>query len=151
MQKRIKQFGALLLIPVLLWAGAGFSLSRHYCLGMLVEENFYYEAEACESKIEQSEDDCLVSNQHTGFSIEHDDCCDDEWLNVPQVEVKNISEDKNKELPLPIELEPQQPIELLVQATSPEVILKENIDPRINTSHKPGLSQYLAEIQSYLI
>lgn len=155
MIQRIKQISAVLLIPVLLWSGAGFSLSRHYCLGMLEEESFYFEAGSCQPeahyKSESKSEACDLSTINS-----HKDCCDDEWLIVAQVEVESNDRTEN-----PSYKSAGKQDFNLSKAHSEGSNLLLNPNYRLlpserqylasDSGHTPLLSQYLAEIQTYLI
>ncbi len=155
MVQRIKQISAVFLIPVLLWSGAGFSLSRHYCLGMLEEESFYFEAESCQPeahyKSESKSNACNLSTINS-----HKDCCDDEWLIVAQVEVASNDRTEGHS----IKPAAKQDLNLGKAHTEGSKLLL-NPNYRLLPSERqylasdsgqtPLLSQYLAEIQTYLI
>lgn len=68
----------------LLWAGAGFSVSRHYCLGMLKSESFYTQADFCSSHADTN------TKQESCDS----DCCDEEWLSVAAIEIERSVQDE---------------------------------------------------------
>lgn len=74
----------------LLWAGAGFSVSRHYCLGMLKSESFYTQADFCtsHSKPDSQQERC------------DSDCCDEEWLSIDAIEIeRSVQDDTDISIP----------------------------------------------------
>lgn len=79
---------SLFLIPTLLWAGMGFSLSRHYCLGMLVDEAWYYVSESCErhSDFELKTESCRENIEESLT------CCSDSWLSVAALSIQSSSQ-----------------------------------------------------------
>jgi hypothetical protein len=76
------------MIPTLLWAGMGFSVNRHYCLGMLKSEAFYSNAAPCSELVStEVAEKCEKENLEACEIIEDWSCCDSEWLNVKAVQV----------------------------------------------------------------
>lgn len=146
MAQGIRKFTALLFIPIFLWAGAGFSLSRHYCLGMLVEESFYFQSETCD--MHRSSD----SNCTDSIVIEEKDCCDDEWLQVEGIQISKTVDSETKVPIIPIE--PNKTLKGSFCGQE-EIIIQANfLDPSrvpLRGELNPELSQYLSEVQSYLI
>lgn len=80
--KWFKKIASLSLIVVVLFATVGFSVSRHYCMGMMVEESFYSPAHSCEME---------TFDEHHDGDTDHfkKNCCDDEQLIIPGIEVVN--------------------------------------------------------------
>lgn len=155
MKIAIRRISTLLLIPILLWAGAGFSLSRHYCLGMLVEENFYYEAESCGMESLTNDFDNHSSECGSEAFEDHTSCCDDEWINVASVEVETSSKNSVDQS---IYSQDEKPASKILKGSlcgDFDQVLKadylEGGPPQIKGELNPKLSKYLAEIQSYLI
>lgn len=143
------------MVPILLWAGAGFSLSRHYCLGMLVEENFYYEAESCG----MDELDASIQNHNSDCDDEiiadHDSCCDDEWINVSSVQVESNPKASEQISVQELSVDPSPKVLKGSFCGEFDQVLKADYldhgPPLIKGELNPKLSEYLAEIQSYLI
>jgi len=141
---------SLLMAPTLLWAGMGFSLSRHYCLGLLVEEHLYHSEEICELESSRHSD-CHEehADNHSSCTENDNGCCEDVWLQVEGIDVINqIESNWQIQLPLAVfaEFEPVftssfTPHFYTIQSAS-------NPDPPGATL---GTSQYLASIQRYLI
>ena len=78
--KMLKSILSVSLALALLVSSVGFSVSRHYCLGMLANESFYFLGdESC-----GMDDGCESSDLHLS-----NHCCQDENLAVPGIEVKN--------------------------------------------------------------
>lgn len=95
---------ALLLIPVILFTSIGFSVSQHYCLGMLKSESFYTPAETC--AIHESEGRCEKSQNSCKSN-----CCEDQNLTIAGLEFKRIHEQQVKDLflaALPVKLKVAQ-------------------------------------------
>lgn len=72
-----------LLVPLFLWASMGFSLNRHYCLGMLVDEAWYFVSNECNSHDTEKEQSCEET-----FSSS-DSCCSEQWLSIAGVSVSS--------------------------------------------------------------
>lgn len=144
-----KKITALLFIPIFLWAGAGFSLSRHYCLGMLVEESLYFQSESCQADVDNHQDkDC----SEDAF-VDHQSCCDDEWLNVSNVEVQKQNE-RDYALPKIEDLKAGKSLKGLSCGETEFILNAKYLDPNsvpMRGDLNPELSKYLAEIQAYLI
>ena len=77
--KILKTIFSFSMIAILMLSTLGFSVSRHYCMGMLVEESFYSPSDGCS---DMSEDDC-----GSGFEMDDKGCCDDETLAVEGIQV----------------------------------------------------------------
>lgn len=60
----------------------GFTLSRHLCLGMTVNESLYQLADNCGMEDHHNTDDCDESEE---WAIDIDDCCEDQWVSVAAV------------------------------------------------------------------
>ncbi len=58
----------------------GFSVSRHYCLGMLKTERFYAPAEKCASETEHNH------QEEEGITM---NCCADEFFAIPGLQVQS--------------------------------------------------------------
>lgn len=86
----IRKTIALLLSPILIWASMGFSLSQHYCLGVLVEEHLYHDGASCEFEMvaEESchEDSTALDQVCTAMN----GCCKDVWIQVDQVQIVSL-------------------------------------------------------------
>jgi len=72
-----------LLVPIVLWAGMGFSLNRHYCLGMLVDEAWYFVSNECQPHHTEEKKSCEES-----FSSS-DSCCSEQWLSIAGVSISS--------------------------------------------------------------
>lgn len=83
--KAFKAIMSVSLAVALLVSSVGFSVSRHYCLGMLAEESFYHLGnESCGMT-----DDCDASGNKLSTH-----CCDDENIAIPGIQVqKRTNED----------------------------------------------------------
>lgn len=104
--KALRQILAFLLVPVLLWSGAGFSVSRHYCMGMLKSESFYQPAHSCTMKAEpaMASADCdgnscsapelpaTPSNPEDYQWMLELDCCQNEWLSIPGISIEKTTQ-----------------------------------------------------------
>ncbi len=77
--KKLKVIFSISMIAVLLFSSMGFTVNRHYCMGMLMDESFYAWSDACGM---DAEDSC----EKPGESIDMG-CCDDESLVFNGVEV----------------------------------------------------------------
>lgn len=99
---------SLLMLPALLWSSMGFSVSRHYCLGLLKSERFYFSAATCAMQADTGEDHldgeadhgaCLMPKLPIEDKpypedyqwLEDLDCCESEWLNISPVEIEKLS------------------------------------------------------------
>lgn len=61
----------------------GFSLNRHYCLGMLVDEVWYYVSDECQPNHNDRETSCTESIDEFGS------CCSDKWLSIEGLSVNS--------------------------------------------------------------
>ena len=83
--QKLRAFLSLLSALILLVSSIGFSVSRHYCLGMLAEESFYHLGnESCG----MTADACDPAGDHLS-----NHCCDDENLAIPGVQVQQRVDD----------------------------------------------------------
>ena len=82
--KIITKIASLLFVPIIIWSGMGFSVSQHYCLGMLKSESFYSPADKCANH--QNQDSCAPKE----FQFESN-CCKDQNLNIKALEFKRFS------------------------------------------------------------
>jgi hypothetical protein len=80
--KAFKVIMSVFLVVTLLVSSVGFSVSRHYCLGMLAEESFYHLGNESCGMI----DECDASGNHLSTH-----CCDDENLAIPGIQVQERS------------------------------------------------------------
>lgn len=102
---KLKTLLSLVLTPILLWASLGFSVNRHYCLGLLKTESFYHPAATCAMHEDGDEEE---SNEHgpASCALHQDvpqepsnpedyqwllelDCCQDEWISVAPLEIES--------------------------------------------------------------
>lgn len=67
------------MIGILLISTLGFSVSRHYCMGMLVDESYYAPSDGCGMQM-NDHDDTTHDELSTG-------CCDDENLVFQGIDV----------------------------------------------------------------
>lgn len=79
----VKQILSGFLIPIILWAGMGFSLNRHYCLGMLVEESWYHASNECKPSHNDKKETCGESIDPFGS------CCSDLWITIEALTVNS--------------------------------------------------------------
>ncbi|PTM06226.1 MAG: hypothetical protein DA405_00900 [Bacteroidetes bacterium] len=86
----IKAIFSSILIPIILWAGMGFSLNRHYCLGMLVDEAWYYVSDQCKPNHNDQEVGCTESIDEFGS------CCSDQWLSIGGLSINSSSQDQEE-------------------------------------------------------
>jgi hypothetical protein len=84
----IKAIFSSILIPIILWAGMGFSLNRHYCLGMLVDEAWYYVSDQCKPDHNDQEVSCTESIDEFGS------CCSDQWLSIGGLSINSYAQGK---------------------------------------------------------
>tara|TARA_R110001592_G_scaffold127450_1_gene339217 strand:- start:37681 stop:38106 length:426 start_codon:yes stop_codon:yes gene_type:complete len=82
----IKAIFSSILIPIILWAGMGFSLNRHYCLGMLVDEAWYYVSDECNPDHNDQEASCTESIDEFGS------CCSDQWLSIGGLSINSFEQ-----------------------------------------------------------
>lgn len=146
----IRQVLSVLLTPVLLWAGMGFSLSRHYCLGLLVEEHLYHSEEVCEMQISKhSECHEEHAENHSGCTQKDEGCCKDVWLQVEGVDVINqVGNEWNGPLTKSAPAESTLSISFEFFPHFYTIKSASNPDP---PGAIEGNSKYLASIQRYLI
>lgn len=89
---KLKAIGSLLLMSMLIFSTLGFSVSRHYCQGVLVGESFYNLGNAsCNSDKEDGCEDVCSYN----FT-----CCGQQQLNIAGIEVLRSFHD-SEEVKLP--------------------------------------------------
>lgn len=72
---------------MLLFATLGFSVSRHYCLGMLVKERLYAPTPVHCDMAEKATCQKTPSGEHLGHN-----CCDDEFWAIAGIAVTHIPE-----------------------------------------------------------
>ncbi len=70
----------------------GFSVSRHYCMGIMVEENFYLITDKCDM---DTDDHCPAPKQHL-----QNNCCEDEIISLPGINIVKKSSNDARENPL---------------------------------------------------
>ena len=94
--QKAKVILSTLLIPIVLWAGMGFSLNRHYCLGMLVDEAWYFVSNDCQPHDTEKKQSCKESISST------DSCCSDQWISIAGVSISSQTpQGTNEYLDLP--------------------------------------------------
>ena len=79
----VKQISSGFLIPIILWAGMGFSLNRHYCLGTLVEESWYHASDECQPNDNDRKETCSDGIEASGS------CCSDLWITIEALTVNS--------------------------------------------------------------
>jgi len=142
---RFRKIFALILIPALLWAGMGFSLSRHFCMDLLVDEYLYFAKDSCDMAfMEANECDSPESENSWGEK----DCCRNEWIQICPVDTLN-QEQKTSQLILssPWQFKSQENLVLVWNCTENQVDNEVFSDP-------PDLYQarkFRAQIQRYQI
>lgn len=62
----------------------GFSVSRHYCLGMLAEESFFHLGDESCGMEDHGLSDCGEEANFTDY-----DCCADDNLSIPGLQIQN--------------------------------------------------------------
>ncbi len=87
--KKLKSIFSITMIAVLLFSSVGFSVNRHYCMGMLMDESFYSIADGCGM---ESDDTCEEPAESFDLG-----CCDDENLALAGIDVISFSK-KQKDL-----------------------------------------------------
>lgn len=84
--KKLQAILSISFIGVLLFSTVGFSVSRHYCMGMLMDESFYGVSEGCGMI---ADDDCDNNKESIRMN-----CCDDENLVFAGIDVISIIKNK---------------------------------------------------------
>ncbi len=70
------------MLAALMVSTLGFSVSRHYCMGNLVDEQLFAFANDC---CEEKDDHCGCDENH-----QDDDCCDDETLIIEGLQIQSF-------------------------------------------------------------
>lgn len=127
----------------------GFSLSQHYCLGMLVEEHLYHDGSSCE--IEMLADDSCHNDDHNQEQIcsSMNGCCKDVWIQVDQVQIVSLLD-----APTSIALASFEEATSALAFRMPFNLSDEgtqNIRFKPPPLHPKGNTQYLVDIQRFLI
>jgi len=65
----------------------GFSLNRHYCLGTIVDETWYYVSNDCKPEHKDQEGNCRESADYFGS------CCTDQWLSVSGLSINSLPQE----------------------------------------------------------
>lgn len=68
-------------MSALLFSTTGVTISRHYCMGTLVETAYYTEAGSCHKQ--------AVKECRAGEHFEKKGCCEDEELSFPGIKLEN--------------------------------------------------------------
>ena len=138
---------SFLLIPILLWAGAGFLLSQHYCLDQLVSEHLYHQEEGCGMDLLLGASNCHDEHQDTGLNKSN--CCKDVWIQIKHIDTVSFDL-KGKPIVPNFQLAlPKDDLVVFHSAQiSPSVLL--NRPPPDRRVIKP-LSERLSQLQSFLI
>lgn len=148
----LRKFIAFGLVPALLWASMGFSISRHYCLGMLVEEHLYHSTEVCESKPTMSSchSESHSQNKAGHCQSETKGCCENIWLQIEGIDVLGFADEKlafsakQNEFKAQTSFSQLLPINIGLKQTIPLIDF-------VFLERSKAVQQYLAEIQRYLI
>lgn len=124
------------MLSVLMLATVGFSVSRHYCLGMLKTERFYAPAEKCAGEDEhhhESEESIVM------------DCCADEFFAVPGLQVQSqVQENALHTIAFIAPASFQIPLKVDVLANNQEFLPPSNAPPKYGRD-------LLIHIQRFLI
>lgn len=80
--KKLKAILSISMLGILLFSTVGFTVSRHYCMGMLMNESFYGLSESCGMQVD---DDCDNAKESIRMN-----CCDDENLVFAGIDVISI-------------------------------------------------------------
>lgn len=80
--KKLKAILSISLVGILMFSTVGFSVHRHYCMGMLMDESFYTMTESCG---DEADNHCETPSNHIKSG-----CCDDENLVFSGIDVISI-------------------------------------------------------------
>ena len=80
--KAIKIIFSTFLISAVLYASAGFNFSRHYCLGILIEESFYELPQSCDETCSDKSEDMSL------------DCCKNEIISIAAISFQSLEDRK---------------------------------------------------------
>ncbi|GEM_PF-2309203 len=87
--KKLKAILSFVLTGILIFATAGFSVSRHYCMGTLVTEDFF------ELPAQHPDDEhfqCAgMEDHHPGEEKLLNSCCEDEVILISGIDVQSFS------------------------------------------------------------
>lgn len=137
----IKYISAVFLSASILLSSMGFTVSKHYCMGMLKNVSYYSTAEKCsfEKLSCESEDEQVYSN----FS-----CCYDQTLAIPGISIVKTDEKK-------VNLFPSFSISETLLSKSDLNFLTEfqirDFEKFAPPEHSPYQRNIIIEIQSFLI
>lgn len=150
----VRKIIALLLSPIVLWASMGFSLSRHYCLGILVDEHLYHSDAICEIESD-IHDDCHEEHEQNHqvqqCTKSEGGCCENIWLQVEGIDILNLSEDEYASI-----FKIQNNTSLPGASSSAKLSLRpSHLVQEFTNTDPPGaigkVLTYLAHIQRFLI
>ncbi len=140
--QKVKSILSTLLIPIVLWAGMGFSLNRHYCLGMLVDEAWYFVSEQCSPEHSEAEDS-PQENICSSFP-----CCSDQWVSIAGVSVNaQLVEDESENS---LQLEKHQ-AQLKEISQSPSYSFEESGTVKKSNGPPICIKEIVIEYQRFLI
>lgn len=138
--KVLKSIFSFFLIGAVLFSSVGFSVSHHYCMGMLKSEKFYSPIEKCASESSH------LCEMPQGDHFDHG-CCDSDFIAIPGISfVKNLKDDNISF----IQFEPllfQSEFEAII---IPEFIRNDNFDPHERHYSHSGASILVLQ-QRFLI
>ena len=137
---------ALFMSPILIWASMGFTLSQHYCLGMLMEEHLYHNEAACALALDEGCHENSNSDQSSCSSSE--DCCKNIWIQVDQVQVLSFLDSSEGESSPSLDLKLKNEFGALKTRYRQGQSSKVQKEPPPKTKRN---TRYLIEIQRFLI
>ncbi|MDZ7847964.1 MAG: hypothetical protein U5L96_15100 [Owenweeksia sp.] len=128
------------LMGVLIGSTLGFSVSRHYCKGMLVQEHFYkMQSHGC-----CIDEDATCHDEQEQIAAK---CCDEQQLSLPGIEVKRLSTENQKFLP-----KPASTTLCFTVANDPQAGLSQATDiPSAGPPLKPHGKKLLIAVQRFII
>lgn len=143
--KTLRKISSLALIPILLWAGMGFMLNRHYCAGELVAEHFYHAQGNCGMELLMDESSCHDQTSEPG--LHEKNCCQNEWIHIEQIET--VKQDQS--LDFHYSLSPAEWVLIEECLGTEQVEDCQNPVPILDSNPYRKTSSFLSEYQEYLI
>jgi hypothetical protein len=137
--KAIKNIAAIFLVPLIIWAGMGFSVNKHYCLGMLKAESFYVPAEKC--YMAPAESTCGNFEK-----IATPDCCQDETLSIAGINFQRIVDEVSEKVLAKTSL-----AIVFFQDHLPNALLKKDASWYLLAQHIPPPLNLQIQFQQFLI
>lgn len=139
---------SLTLIPILLWAGMGFLLSRHYCFDELISEHFYHSENSCGMDILLGDEPCHDEHDEDQ-KFEKSNCCRNEWVQIDHIDTVNHKQQQSI-------VKDWQPAFNTIVDNASLVLLREDSLSSSNSSPPELMSflktrDFLANSQCYLI